>query len=171
MNGVVFYHNGIMEQYDKIYENLLVAECCSFVGCFINLKIASDIGLPIKEFFIYADDHEYTNRLSEVKKGYLDAESIIIHKMKENSIPEVYDVSEDRINRYFYNFRNVTFIYMRKSIIKGFFNSFIRWARTIKYILKYSKSKKLKRIFVITKGTFCGIFFRPKIEFVNKNEK
>ncbi len=167
MNSVSFNDTQIMENYDLVNKNLLAIESASFVGCFINLKIAKKAGLPIKEFFIYADDMEYTLRLSDIKAAYIDMDSIIIHKMNDNVTSEVQTVNENRIERYYYDFRNVAYILIRDKKLKGYVKAFLRYIRYVVKIIKESKNKKLKRICVITKGTISGIFFRPKIEYVD----
>lgn len=166
MNGVSFDDTKILENYNLINNNLLAIESSSFVGCFINLKFAKKVGLPIKEFFIYADDMEYTLRLSNVKEAYIDMDSIIVHKMSENVTSEIHTVNENRIERYYYDFRNVTYMLIRDKKLKGFIKAIIRYFKYLLKIIKQSNSKKIKRICVITKGTISGIFFRPKIEYV-----
>ena len=37
---------------------------CSFVSCFIPSRVVKKVGLPIKEFFIWGDDAEYTKPVS-----------------------------------------------------------------------------------------------------------
>ena len=170
MNRVELDKDGIQENYNLVSKNMLAIKTASFVGCFINLKYARMVGLPIKEFFIYADDFEYTMRLSNVQKAYLDLDSVIVHKMKDNNTSEINTVSEQRIDRYFYDFRNVMFINIKVQGIMGFIKSIYRYLKYVVKILKSKNTKKWKRICIITKGTFCGMFFRPKIEIVNEGE-
>ena len=166
MNRVTFKNDEILNNYNMIDDRLLAIESATFVGCFINLNISRKIGLPIKEFFIYADDVEYTLRLSNEVSGYIDFDSIIVHKMKNNVKSEIQSVDEDRIDRYFYDFRNNVYIYLKSKKLKGFVSSLIRYFKYVFLILKYAKSKKLKRIWIITKGTFLGLLFNPKIEHI-----
>ena len=166
MNRVTFKNDEILNNYNMIDDRLLAIESATFVGCFINLNISRKIGLPIKEFFIYADDVEYTLRLSNEVSGYIDFDSIIVHKMKNNVKSEIQSVDEDRIDRYFYDFRNNVYIYLKSKKLKGFISSLIRYFKYVFLILKYAKSKKLKRIWIITKGTFLGLLFNPKIEHI-----
>ena len=62
----------------NVYDNLratqnglIPIEYGSFVGCFVNLLYTRKVGLPIKEFFIYGDDTEYTLRLHKEKPAYM----------------------------------------------------------------------------------------------------
>ena len=165
MNKVTFLDDEILKKYNMIDDRVLAIMSASFVGCFINLNISKKIGLPIKEFFIYADDVEYTLRLSNEVNGYLDFDSIIIHKMKNNVQSEIQTVDEDRIDRYFYDFRNNVYILLKNKKFKGVIFSLLRYFKYIFKILKCAKTKKLKRIWIITKGTFLGFLFNPKIEY------
>jgi len=93
----------------NIYEekDLLLLESASFVSLLIRKEILKNIGLPIREFFIWADDVEYTLRIT--KNGFLGfyvKDSIVIHKTKTNySASQVYDW------RFYYNVRNWLWIY------------------------------------------------------------
>lgn len=166
MNTVHFNEKEFFNDYNKVNDKLLPVESATFVGCYINLEIAQKVGLPIKEFFIYADDREYTLRLSNAERAYIDMDSIIIHKMKENTGSNIQDVMEERINRYYYDYRNKVYILMKTKGVKGFCWVCIKYFSTLFKILKKARTKKLKRIWIMTKGTFAGLFFHPKIEYV-----
>jgi rhamnopyranosyl-N-acetylglucosaminyl-diphospho-decaprenol beta-1,3/1,4-galactofuranosyltransferase len=95
----------------NIYEEkaFLLVESASFVSLLIKRDVIKTIGLPVKEFFIWADDVEYTLRIT--KNGFLGfyvKESIVIHKTKTNYHPaNVYDW------RYYYNIRNWLIIWKK----------------------------------------------------------
>lgn len=168
MNRVTIKSDAFFENYHMIDEKLFPIDTTSFVGCFMNLKYSKEVGLPIKEFFIYGDDVEYTKRLSKMAPAYLDMESVIVHKMKENVSIDINLVNENRIDRYFYDFRNWTYI-LKKQGFKGFIRVIHRYFIHFNGIIKKSPSKKIKRIWVITKGTISGLFFNPKIEIVTED--
>lgn len=83
-------------------EEVLLVETASFVSLLVNRDIVKKVGLPIKEFFIWADDVEYTLRIS--RSGLLGLyvkDSIVIHKTKNNySASNIYDW------RFYYHVRN-----------------------------------------------------------------
>lgn len=141
----------------------------SFVGCFVNIKYAKRTALPISEFFIYGDDIEYTQRLNNLESSYLDLDSIIIHKAPSNKGADIITSQEDRLSRFFYQSRNGVYI-ARKNNMR--FKRFIKdLKKMIKIVLK-SPNHKLKRICILLKGSISGLFFNPKIEYVNvRNEK
>ena len=73
-----------LEQYKLMEKGVVFADYASFVSCFINVESIKKVGLPIKDFFIYGDDMEYTMRLNTYKPGFVVSTSVVIHKMKEN---------------------------------------------------------------------------------------
>ncbi len=93
----------------NFYENkgVLLVESASFVSLLVNKYIVKKVGLPLKDFFIWVDDVEYTLRIT--KHGFLGLyvkESIVIHKTKTNySASGVYDW------RFYYNVRNWLWVY------------------------------------------------------------
>lgn len=165
MNSQVISKNWYKD-YDKLYDGLIPINSSSFVSFFVNAKIANSVGIPIKEFFIYGDDWEYSERLNKKNKGYLDIDSIVIHKMSSNKDVSIVDIDDNRIDRCYYNYRNVFYI-MKKYHSKVRLTLFIlKYFYTLFQILFKAKSKKIKRIWTMTKGMFSGIFFNPKIEHI-----
>lgn len=151
------------EESSLIAGNSLVrAESCSFVACFINLKVAQEVGLPIKEFFIYGDDDEYTLRLSRALPAYLNLESVVIHKTKKNMGNNIDKVPEDSIDRQYYKYRNSLYN-ARKKGIAAVFNVLFEDIKDIVKIIIRAKNIKLKRIYILIRGSFSGIFFNPDI--------
>lgn len=148
--------------FEGIENHMLRIATASFVSLFINLKIAREIGLPIKEFFIYGDDYEYTLRLSKVKQGYWDLDSQVLHKMGVNQGINIAEESEERLERHYYNIRNLTYV-AKKYGWAGIPTCIINVFGGIINILLHAKTKKMKRIGIIIKGFFGGIFFNPKI--------
>lgn len=169
MNVQIIDKNWLYE-YEKFEKGLVNVERSSFVSCYINLDIAKQVGLPITKFFIYGDDWEYTIRLGKIKKGYLDFESVVLHKMKENVTADIVTIPKDRISRCYYNFRNTFYISKKLGVIETLKYPLIYIMWVFKILIK-SKKYKMRRIWNITKGFFAGIFFNPKIEYVQKNEK
>lgn len=148
-----------------IDKNLIPIESCSFVACFINMKYVYMLGLPIKEYFIYGDDIEYTERLSQHANAYLDLSSVVIHKMANNMLCNVVSETEQRLKRYKYRYRNLICTQRRKST-KSFLKEILIATQDIIRVILHSNDFKIKRIRMIISGTISGIFFNPKIEMV-----
>ena len=152
-----------IQNYKSLTNSLLKIDYASFVSCFINIKYIKKVGLPIKEFFIYGDDMEYTMRLNTVAPGYLNPNSIVIHKMKENIGINIIDVEASRIDRFTYNYRNLSYIY-RNYNPKEYKLFKLKYYYMVIKILFKSKDNKFKRIKAIYKGMNQGKKFNPTIE-------
>jgi GT2 family glycosyltransferase len=156
------------EEADKLNsERLLKLKSCTFVSVFINLEVTKKVGLPVKQMFIYGDDHEYTTRLSKEKPGYFVIDSVVVHKMGTNKGYQIEDIPKERISRYYYDSRNRLYRAKKegfREIVGYFYWLFTSFGK----ILFKSQDKKLYRIRVILKGFIVGIFFNPKIEYVEK---
>ena len=72
----------------------------SFVSLFIPARIIKELGLPIKDFFIWSDDWEFTRRISRKYSCYLAGKSVVTHKSKSNGVGNIALDSEEKISRY-----------------------------------------------------------------------
>ena len=144
-------------------ENLTKLSRCTFVSCFIPSKIVLEMGLPIKEFFIWSDDTEYTLRISQKYPCYYINTCEVIHKMNNNKPTKIETDVVERIGRYFYSFRNRFYIAKKQGVLKVI-RYHLSICKTILNILIKSKSKKMKRISIVLKGYFKGLVFNPHIE-------
>ncbi len=146
-----------------------IQEVCmaSFVSLFLKKEIVEEMGLPIKDFFIWTDDWEYTRRISRKYKCYLINNSVVTHKSNSNIGASIDTDSEDRLNRYNYLYRNDVYLYKREGI-KGLSYLFPRLLVHILRIIKSDKKNKLKRINILIKATLSGFNFKPTIEYPSK---
>lgn len=136
---------------------------CSFVGCFVNLQVAKKAGLPIAEFFIYADDVEYTHRLRREKPAYLDMDSAILHKAPSNKGADIVTAGADRIGRFYNQSRNGMYVARKdKTVLKRLATVGKRFIN----IIRRAPDHKMKRLWVLIKGTVVGCFFNPEIKYV-----
>ena len=158
------WSNVVDMDYDMMKNHKLVhIKDASFVGCFVNLSVAKNEGLPISEFFIYGDDLEYTLRLGKIKEAYLDLDSNIIHKAPSNIGADVVTAGADRINRFYYQSRNGMYIARKeKAVLKRLFLI----AKRIVKVLLFSSDNRTKRVWTLSMGTVSGVFFNPKLKFV-----
>lgn len=146
-------------------KNIQPIAMASFVSLLIKTSIIEELGLPIKEFFIWTDDWEYTRRISKKYKCYLVNDSVVTHKSKNNMGADIVNDSKDRLNRYKYIYRNDVYLYRREGI-KGWCYIF---ARNLYHIIRiiFSKAEnKKERIKVILNATKEGKKFNPPIEYV-----
>lgn len=135
----------------------------SFVSLFIPMQIIKSVGLPIKEFFIWTDDWEYTRRISRIYPGYVITKSVVTHETKTNNGANIATDIDDRISRYKYAYRNEMYLYKREGF-KGIIHILLRTPYHIYRVIRYSPDNKELRIKIILKSTWNGLFFNPKIE-------
>lgn len=156
-----------LDEYYNIENGLVKLNSCSFVSCFVNANVVKKVGLPIKEFFIYGDDCEYTERLTKVLPGYIDINSVVNHKMKVNVDTKIAFVEKERIDRAYFTYRN-TFYIAKKNGIKKVIRYLFNWFQMFFIIIFKSPTAKLRRLRVLIKGFIAGIFFNPKIEMIEE---
>ena len=58
----------------------------SFVSLFIPSHVVYDVGLPIREFFIWADDLEYTTALTLTLSGLAEPAALPMHLRADGSL-------------------------------------------------------------------------------------
>lgn len=138
----------------------------SFVSLFVPARIIKELGLPIKDFFIWSDDWEFTRRISRKFPCYLVGKSVVTHKSKSNGVGNIALDSEEKISRYKLAYRNDVVFYRREGI-KGYSYIFIRGLYHAFLVLTKAKSKKGERLRTILKGNLEGLRFHPKIEYIN----
>ena len=157
------------EQMELIRYGLVRVKQATFVSLFLCAETIKQVGSPIKEFFIWGDDIEYTRRIA-VRYGipsFLAGKSQVLHMMGSNSGSNIATDEKERIERYNYAFRNENYLY-RKEGIKGVFYYIAKCGWNIIKILRYAKDSKLQRCYIILSNMIKGLFFNPDIEKVKE---
>lgn len=145
---------------------LVLAEQATFVSLFLRSETIRRFGLPIKEFFIWGDDIEFTRRIA-VRGGlpsFTAGQSQVVHATKSNVGSNVALDDVERIERYFYAFRNETYLY-RQEGMKASVYCFARRCRDFLWILLFGKPK-WARLRVLFRGIWAGFFFHPTVEML-----
>ncbi len=144
---------------------LIRAEQATFVSLFLPVETVRRVGLPIREFFIWGDDIEYTRRIAvrHGLKSYLAGKSTVVHCMAENCGSSIAVDAPERIPRYRYAFRNENFLY-RQEGVRGFAYYTGKCALNFWRVLAAHKPHTLRRLGVIAGQFFAGLFFNPRIE-------
>lgn len=154
--------------YEKAHylkDNLIQVEQSTFVSLLFPAKTVRKVGLPIKEFFIWGDDIEYTRRITVRNNipSYMVGSSTVVHAMKDNTGSSIATDAPERIARYKYAYRNENYLY-RKEGIKGFAYYTAKCVLNICRVLIKAKDKKFKRCGVIISCFFRGLWFEPTVE-------
>jgi hypothetical protein len=113
VNGELHRMNVVMPLTDKydIYKNIMddysvEVNGASFVSLLLSKNAIRECGLPIKEFFIWGDDAEYTNRISKKFKCYLKINSVVLHKTAKNETADYSLMNNTNFYKYKYLIRN-----------------------------------------------------------------
>lgn len=169
MNGQKIYKKW-PEEAELLADGIVRTKWATFVSFFLKAETLEKVGLSFKEFFIWGDDMEFSNRISTINKlpSYMVGKSIVIHKTGSNVGSNIdKEVDASRLNRYKLAYRNEC-VMAREGGIKGRLYQFAKVNWHIVKVLKSGQPLKLKKIWVIVSSSCRGIFFRPKIEMVNK---
>ena len=137
----------------------------SFVSLFVPARIIKELGLPIKDFFIWSDDWEFTRRISRKYPCYLVGKSVVTHKSKSNGVGNIALDSEEKISRYRLAYRNDVVLYRREGV-KGYGYILVRGLYHALLVLTKAKSKKGERLKTIIQGNLEGLKFHPEIEYI-----
>lgn len=151
-------------------KKLIPIETATFVSLLIPKETILKVGLPIKEFFIWSDDVEYTVRITVTNKmpSYIVPQSRITHKTKNNAGSDIVHDDADRIERYWYAVRNGFYAYRHYST-RHFCGYLFNLFKSLILIWFCSKDYKAKRSRILISSFFKGLTFHPSIEYI-KNE-
>lgn len=146
---------------------IVQAEQATFVSLFLRSKTIIEAGLPIKEFFIWGDDIEYTRRIA-VREGrpcFIVGRSIVIHKMQSNNGSNIATDDIARIERYRYAYRNEGYLYRQEGYLGvGYYIAKCGWH--LIQILQKSKQKMFYRCWIVLHSMLQSLGFNPDIEYI-----
>jgi len=150
-------------------DGLVQAKHATFVSLFMRAETVVRFGLPIKEYYIWGDDLEFTRRIAVRAKVpcFLAGQSQVIHAMKENQGSSLAIDMPERIARYNYAFRNENHLF-RQEGLRGFIYYSAKCALNLWRIIRLSKDQRLRRCLIIVKQYIAGLFFNPNIEYISK---
>lgn len=154
--------NGYASWYKHLENGMASIKDATFVSILINGKAIKEYGLPIRSYFIWGDDTEYTTRIVKYfGKAYLVGNSIAIHKRKNaKHTTLLLEDNKNRIAMYYYMCRNNLInakLYRGK---KGVLKRYIKYLAET-YRIVFSKSRyKTKKILVMHKGILAYFFKR-----------
>ena len=141
----------------------------TFVSFFIPTRIVLDVGLPISDFFIWADAFEYSRRISKKYQCYLINDSVVTHKSKDNIGSNLAIDENENLSRYSYAYRNEYYIYHRENIFGKLY-----YVMKILYhklnIYRSHSQRKCEKISIINKAIKEAYEFTPQIEYLVKDK-
>ncbi len=176
--GVVLWKDGTECRMNKLHPKAAGAgpdgcykriDFSTFVSMFLPRKTVEEFGLPIKEFFIWGDDIEYTRRITAKATAYMVPESKVLHDTKNN---EGFNIAHEDgpLDRYRYAYRNEMFTAMKEGR-RRVFRQRLRLMKHIASVIFSSKGRKREKIRLIRSATKEGRVFHPPIEYVNLSDQ
>lgn len=161
INSLKKGENGYADWNERLEDSLVKVQSATFCSIFINLKAIQSVGFPIKSYFIWGDDTEYTLRLSYYYgQGWIAGKSKVLHKREnEKSLSILTENNKNRINNYFYYVRNYL---INVSLYYGYMAAI---AKTLHFVINMlqiavgRKEYKFSKISIIIKG-ICAFWFR-----------
>lgn len=160
MNVPVVARNLFWNKY--LEDSIVQLRIASFAGLMVSREAVKSFGLPLKEFFIWGDDYEYTLRISNNLRSYLVGKCKVVHKTKENFFADYRDIQTENLWKFKCDMRNRVFNARKTSdfIYKT------AYFLIILHKLILTLFSKSNRFFLAIIGAFIkGIFFSPEIEF------
>ena len=154
----------LIEQIPDILQQVVMA---TFVSFFIKTDVIKQVGLPISDFFIWADDLEYSRRISMKYPCYLVPDSKVEHHMVSNNKVGIEAESEDRLWRYKYLYRNEVCVFRREGI-KGYMYLLLRFCLHNFRIVTKAKECKKEKLKIIWQSFSGGFKFKPGIEYMKE---
>lgn len=141
---------------------MVEVERATFVSVLFKREVICRFGLPLRELFIWYDDYEYTDRISEQMDCYVACKSVVTHKGSDYGFLK--ERNPRRIKMYFYEFRN-RYVVLRK---KGRFFVFKRYAKDCLWVAWCLLHLDFLRFWIVLKGVVASLFFWPKVEMVGR---
>jgi GT2 family glycosyltransferase len=154
------------QPYHRFISNNIISNvlACTFVSMLVSKKAVEKLGFPIKEFFIWWDDIEYSKRISARYQGYYITDSVVVHKSGSGSKQNITGEEKKRLHYYFYGLRNSFFLAKQRGIKGILFFMLIDAPAYLCQALKREKNKLLACKHVIS-GVLAGLWFNPKIRY------
>jgi len=152
------------DTFELVNEHQMVrVTTATFVSVLIKTNIIRSIGLPYKEFFIWGDDTEYTQRISNKYRCYVACKSEVLHKRVIQKALSFYEETDERrLQNYFYMIRNTNYLKYRKLSKRAKFGIIRRgFKESIYFWLKGDKTRA-KVLFRAYKSLMS---FNPQIKY------
>ena len=149
----------------KNFDKETKIEFATFVSFFVKKSVVEKVGLPIKEFFIWGDDLEYSQRISQNYKCYLVPNSKVTHKSKSNIGSNIAEDVSENIERYRYAYRNEWYLYNKMGLTARLYY-FLKIRLHYHRIKKNNLPDRDKRIALIKRSIEDAKKFNPHIEYL-----
>lgn len=145
---------------------LAPVQMASFASLFLRAEVVERYGLPLRQFFIWTDDWEYTRRISRQLPCYAVQDSCVVHAMKSRTVANIATDVPERLGRYRYFYRNDVYLYRREGA-KGWLWLLAKDLWHSVQVLRRG-GRRWEKWKIIWGGLGRGVGFRPQIEFCRR---
>jgi rhamnopyranosyl-N-acetylglucosaminyl-diphospho-decaprenol beta-1,3/1,4-galactofuranosyltransferase len=145
----------------------------SFVSILISKEAVKKCGLPIKEFFIWNDDVEYTQRILKNNfVGGLIEESVVVHKTPVNYESDIFRDNKNNLWKYSYGIRNRLYMRRQQKGKGSYFRNILKNFLVMPFRLAV-KRKANRWVFtkMIWRSSIAAMRFNPEIEYLPDPDK
>jgi glycosyltransferase involved in cell wall biosynthesis len=139
---------------------------CSFVSVLIPRWAVRAHGFPIKDYFIWYDDAEYTQRLAKSYPGIFVPDSLVIHDVAANHGVNYGMITDDTLWKFRHGARNETSFRLREQGLAGV-AAFVYMVRG--QMKEGRLPQRLRR--PVYKAIWEGLRFKPEIEMPRQDIK
>lgn len=167
-------HIGIFNRQGKPfnqYDNLgaLHIGSCSFVSVLVSAKAVKQCGLPYREFFIWGDDMEYTERIIRAGLiGFYIPASVVLHKTASNYSANIFTDDDKSLWKYRYGIRNSLFVVRQQKGLVSYTGKLLKHLAVIPFkLLKKRSTHRSAFIRTVWVAAWNSIFFHPQKEMVD----
>jgi GT2 family glycosyltransferase len=140
-------------------QSVLVTHC-SFVSVLVPRRTLTRFGLPLKEYFIWFDDQEYTLRIIKAGPGVQVLTSVVVHDLGVNQGVNFGMITEGNFWKYEYGARNEASYRLHHEGVRSFLG-FVLHVRHMMAEGRVAMNLRLR----VAKAILRGIRFNPKPEF------
>jgi GT2 family glycosyltransferase len=151
-----------MAQYAvHLADGLLEMKALTFVSFLVSTDLVRKVGLPLKEFFIWSDDAEYSFRLARFARLYQVGKSKTKHLKSGDASQRIYtEQDRGKILQYHWFYRNRVFVGFKYDgvLSKSSFQFAFRSLRDMGLSIKSGKFALLK-CKTIAYGLWSGVVF------------
>lgn len=141
-------------------QNAVTVSRCSFVSVLLPRWVLETYGLPYKEYFIWFDDAEYTERITKICPGVQVLTSVVVHDMGVNKGVNFEMINEGNAWKFAYGIRNEA-SYRFHHVNKA---SYLIFAASVERQMKRGKVAPKLRL-KMTKQLLEGARFNPEIDY------
>jgi GT2 family glycosyltransferase len=142
-------------------DGLLEMGVLTFVSFLVSVELVRKVGLPLREFFIWGDDTEYSRRLARFTRLYQVGKSKTRHLKSGDASQSVFkEQDRDKILQYHWFYRNRLFVNLKYDgfISTSTFQFIFRSFRDV-FLSIRSRKFALVKCQTIIYGLYSGIVF------------